>query len=370
MTTRRKFLTAGVGTAAAAGTLAAGISSPAVAQGSNPLVRWRCVSSFPKNIDILYGCAEVLSKAVSEATDNKFQIQVFAAGEVVPGGQAFDAVSNDTVQMCHTASYYYTGKDPAFAFGTYAPYMLTTRQQAAWAYYGEGKQLLEEFYRNFNVVGLPGGNTTTQMGGWFRKEIKSVEDLKGLKFRLSGLGGQALAKLGVVPQQVGAGDIYPSLERGTIDAAEFNGPYDDEKLGLFKVAPNYYYPGFWDGTSMQHFFINTSHWDQLPAHYQAVLRSAAAQAHIDSIAHYDVVNPPALRRLVAQGVKLQAFPSDVLDAAYDATLELYEELSSSNPTFKRFYESQRAFQKDASLWDQVSEFAYASTVLRQMRRKR
>lgn len=366
MTTRRTFLTNAAKSAAAVGGLAA-ISAPAIAQ-ADPVIRWRCVSSFPKNIEVLYQCAEVMSKAVAAATDNKFQIQVFAAGEVVPGLQAFDAVSNNTVQLCHSASYYYTGKDTSFAFGAHAPFMLNTRQQTAWAYYGEGKKLLEDFYRNFNVVAFPGGNTTTQMGGWFRKEIKSVDDLKGLKFRISGLGGQVLAKLGVVPQQIGIGDIYPSLERGTIDAAEFNGPYDDEKLGLVKVAPHYYYPGFWDGTSMQHFFINSGEWDKLPKHYQAALTSAAAMANIDSIAHYDAINPPALRRLVAAGAKLHAFPADVLDAAYTATMELYEEQSAINPTFKKFYDSQKRFQKDASLWNQVSEFAYDSTIIRQLRR--
>jgi len=335
---------------------------------ADPVVRWRCVSSFPKSAEVLYGCAEVLSKAVAAITNNKFQIQVFAAGEVVPGLQALDAVSNNTVPMCHSASYYYTGKDPAFAFGTHAPFLLNTRQQAAWAYHGEGQQLLDAFYRQFNVVALPGGNTTTQMGGWFRKEIKTIDDLKGLKFRLSGLGGQIVAKLGVVPQQIGAGDIYPALERGTIDAAEFVGPHDDEKLGFFKVAKHYYYPGFWDGTSMQHFFINNSAWDALPAPYQAALRSAAAHAHIDSIARYDTLNPPALRRLVAAGVRLHAFPAPVLDAAYQATMELYDEISASNPTFKKIYESQKQFQKDASLWNQVSEFAYDSVIIRQLRR--
>ncbi|KAA0891201.1 ABC transporter substrate-binding protein [Pusillimonas sp. ANT_WB101] len=346
----------------------AAIASPAIAQSSNPVIKWRCVSSFPKNIEVLYGCAEVMSKALAEATDNKFQIQVFAAGEIVPGGQAFDAVSDNTVEICHTASYYYTGKDTAFAFGTHAPFMLNTRQQAAWAYHGEGKKLLEDFYRDYNVVGFPGGNTTTQMGGWFRKEIKTVDDLKGLKFRISGLGGLVLAKLGVVSQQIGVGDLYSALERGTIDAAEFNGPYDDEKLGLYKIAPNYYYPGFWDGTSMQHFFVNTAQWEKLPKHYQAALSSAAAYAHIDSIAHYDILNPPALRRLVGAGVKLHAFSGDILDAAYKATMELYEELSATNPKFKKLYDSQRAFQKDASLWNQVSEFAYDSTIIRQLRR--
>lgn len=367
MSTRRKFLSASVKSAAAFGGLAA-VSSPAIAQSSDPLIRWRCVSSFPKSLTVLFGCSEVMAKTVAEITDNKFQIQVFAAGEVVPGQQAFDAVVNNTVQMCHTASYYYTGKDTAFAFGSHVPFMLNTSQQNAWAYYGEGKKLLEDYYRGYKVVGFPGGNSTAQMGGWFRKEIKSVEDIKGLKFRISGLGGQVLAKMGVVPQQIGAGDIYSALERGTIDAAEFSGPYDDEKLGFYKVAPYYYYPGFWDGTAMLHFFISSAEWDKLPKQYQAALRTAAAVANQDSIAHYDVLNPPALRRLLAGGVKLAAFPNTIVNSAYKVSLDLYAELSAKNAEFKKMYESQRAFQAQASVWNQVSAFAYDSAVIRELRR--
>ena len=367
MSTRRKFLSASVKSAAAFGGVAA-VSGPAVAQSADPLIRWRCVSSFPKNLTVLFGCSEVMAKTVAEITDNKFQIQVFAAGEVVPGLQAFDAVVNNTVQMCHTASYYYTGKDTGFAFGSHVPFMLNTSQQNAWAYYGEGKKLLEDYYRGYKVVGFPGGNSTAQMGGWFRKEIKSVDDLKGLKFRISGLGGQVLAKMGVVPQQIGAGDIYPSLERGTIDAAEFNGPYDDEKLGFYKVAPYYYYPGFWDGTSMQHFFINSAEWDKLPKSYQAAIRTASAMANIDSMAHYDALNPPALRRLLAAGVKLSSFPNTIVNGAYKVALDLYAELSAKNPEFKKMYESQRAFQAQASVWNQVSAYAYDTAIIRELRR--
>jgi TRAP-type mannitol/chloroaromatic compound transport system substrate-binding protein len=358
---RRQFFK-GAAIAAGASTFAA----PAIAQ-TEPVIRWRCVSSFPKNIEVLYGNAEVLAKNVAEATDGKFQIQVFAAGEVVPALQALDAASNDTVEMCHTASYYYVGKDPSFAFGACLPFGLNTRQQNAWFYHGEGGKLLEEFYAGYNLKALAGGNTGAQMGGWFRKEIKSVEDLKGLKFRISGLGGQILSRLGVVPQQVGGGDIYPALERGTIDAAEFNGPYDDEKLGLYKIAPYYYYPGWWDGTSMQHFFINTKHWDSLPKHYQAALTSAAALANVDSLARYDVLNPPALRRVVENGAKPRAFPPDVLQASYQAATELYDELSGSNPTFKKFYESYRKFQSESNLWLQASEYSYDSAMLRMTR---
>jgi len=362
---RREFLktaTTGV-TAAAAMTIAA----PAIAQ-SDPVIKWRCVSSFPKSLDVLYGCAEVMAKSVAEATDNKFQIQSFAAGEVVPALQAFDAASNNTVEMAHSAAYYYVGKNPAFAFGTHVPFGLNTRQQNSWMYQGEGKTLLDPFFQKYSIFALPGGNTGAQMGGWFRKEINTIEDLKGLKFRISGLGGNILAKLGAVPQQVGGGDIYPSLERGTIDGAEFNGPYDDEKLGLYKVAPFYYYPGWWDGTSLLHFFINLDQWKKLPKHYQAALTAAAALSNVDCMARYDAVNPPALRRLLGLGVKLRPFPTEVIDASYKTATALYDEVSATNADFKTFYESMRRFQADSAPWYQASEYSYDTVALRQIRR--
>ncbi len=236
---RRQFVQgAGLGLAAVA------VAAPAVAQ-SSPEIKWRLTSSFPKSLDTIYGAAEVFARQVSDLTDGKFQIQVFAAGEIVPALQALDAVQNGTVECCHTVSYYYVGKDPTFAIASSVPFGLNARQQNAWLYQGGGNELFNEFYKAFNVIGFPCGNTGTQMGGWFRKEIKTAADLSGLKMRIGGIAGQVLAKLGAVPQQIAGGDIYPALEKGTIDAAEWVGPYDDEKLGFNKVAPFYYYPGWW-----------------------------------------------------------------------------------------------------------------------------
>src|SRR5262245_10752989 len=216
---RREFLrAAGVGLGAAA------IAKPAVAQ-SMPEIKWRLTSSFPKSLDTIYGASEIFSKAVAEATDNKFQIQVFAAGEVVPGLQAADAVTNGTVEMCHTASQYYVGKDPTFTFGTALPFGLNQRMIDAWMFSGGGGELMNEFYKKYNIYAIPAGNTGAQMGGWFRKEIKEVADLNGLKMRIGGFAGVVLQKLGAVPQQIGAGDLYSALEKGTIDAAEWVGPY-------------------------------------------------------------------------------------------------------------------------------------------------
>ena len=247
---RRQFLkAAGLGAAASA------IAAPAIAQ-SMPELKWRMTASWPKSLDTLWGGCEVMAKAVAEATDNKFQIQTFAAGEIVPGLQVVDAVQNGTVELGHTASYYYFGKDPTFAFGTSVAFGPNQRLNQGWWTQGGGKEVLNEFYAKYNCTALLAGNTGCQMGGWFRKEINTVEDLKGMKMRIGGFPGRVLQKLGAVPQQIAGGDIYPALEKGTIDAAEWVGPYDDEKLGFYKVAPHYYYPGWWEGGTMLLAFVN------------------------------------------------------------------------------------------------------------------
>src|SRR3954454_3354891 len=300
---RRDFLKV-----SAAGAAATAVASPAIAQ-SMPEVKWRLTSSFPKSLDTIYGGAEVLSKQVAEMTDNKFQIQVFAAGELAPGLQALDATSNGTVEMCHTVSYYYVGKDPTFSIYASVPFGLNARQQNSWWYQGGGMELGNEFFKKFGVVGFPCGNTGTQMGGWFRKEIKSSADLSGLKMRIGGIAGQVLQKLGSVPQQIAGGDIYPALEKGTIDAAEWDGPYDDEKLGFSKVAPYYYYPGWWEGGSELQFFVNLNKWAELPKSYQSIFSTAAAMAHAEMQARYDARNPAAIKRLVQAGAQLRPFPT-------------------------------------------------------------
>ncbi len=359
---RRKFLkTATAGTVAAAATTA--LAAPAIAQGS-PKVSWRLTSSFPKSLDTIFGASDVMAKAVSEATDGNFQIQVFAAGELVPGLQAADAVTNGTLEMCHTAPYYYVGKDPTFAFATAVPFGLNSRQQNAWFYHGGGMDLLNEFFAKHNIYSLPGGNTGTQMGGWYRKEIKTVADMAGLKMRIGGLAGRVLTKLGSVPQQIAGGDIYPSLEKGTIDAAEWVGPYDDEKLGFYKVAPHYYYPGWWEGGAALHFFINKAKWAELPKNYQAILTSAAAMANADMQAKYDARNPAALKRLVQAGAQLHPFPAEVMDAAYKASVELYAEISKENAEFKKVHDHMMAFRGDEYLWWQIAEFGFDAYMIR------
>ncbi|MFG1371105.1 TRAP transporter substrate-binding protein DctP [Xanthobacter oligotrophicus] len=349
---RRHFIGA-YATALATGALAA----PALAQ-SQPEVKWRLTSSFPRSLDTIYGTAQTFARYVSEATDGRFQIQTFPAGELVPGLQALDAVSTGSVECAQTATYFYTGKDPALAFGTGVPFGFNSRQQHSWWFFGGGAEIINGVLAKYNVTSMPMGNSGCQMGGFFRKELTGVGDLKGLKFRIGGIGGQVLAKLGVVPQQIVPGDVYAALERGTIDAAEFVGPYDDEKLGLVKVAKYYYYPGWWEGGAMMHLVINDKQWDALPKHYQAIVRNAAEAANNWMLAKYDSVNPPALRRLVQQGVELRPFPASIMEAGHKAAFELYNEIAAVNPAFKQALDSMNAIRADQLVWWQIAEYAY------------
>ena len=349
---RREFLkNAGLGVAA--GTIAA----PAAAQ-SQPQIRWRMASSFPKSLDTLFGTAEQLTARVSRLTEGRFEIRVFAAGEIVPALQVLDAVQNGTIECGQTASYYYIGKNPALAFDTALPFGLNARQQNAWMYYGGGQQLMREVFRQYNIVAFPCGNTGTQMAGWYRKEIKSVADLKGLKMRIAGLAGQILARVGVVPQQISGADIYPALEKGTIDAAEWVGPYDDEKLGFHKVAKYYYYPGWWEGSAQLSIYVNAKQWTSLPKAYQDALEVACAEANVHMLARYDASNTEALRKLVGGGAQLRALPRPVMEACYKAANEIYEELSAKSPEFKKIYESWTRFRDDQYLWFRVAENTY------------
>jgi TRAP-type mannitol/chloroaromatic compound transport system substrate-binding protein len=356
---RREFLkTAGVGLAASAA-----IAAPAIAQ-SMPELKWRLTASWPKSLDTLWGACELFTKYVSEATDGKFQITPFAAGEIVPALQTLDAVQNGTVEMGHTAYYYYIGKDPTWALFCAVPFGLNARQQNAWFYEGGGQKLMDDFGAKFNTYNLLMGNTGCQMGGWFNKEINTVEDFKGLKMRIGGWAGRTLQKLGVVPQQIAGGDIYPALEKKTIDAAEWVGPYDDEKLGFYKVVKFYYYPGWWEGGTANHLQINLEKWNSLPKSYQSIVRAAAGAANVQELASYDARNPAALKRLVANGTQLRPFSQAVMEACLKASNEVNAETSATNAEFKKVLDAQNAFRGDAYLWWQVAEYGYDTFMIR------
>ena len=335
-----------------AGILASGIAPAVHAQAA---IRWRIASSFPKSLDTLFGVCDVFAKKVSDMTGGKFVITTHAAGELMPALGVLDGVSNGTVEMAGTASYYFFGKDPTYALDCAIPFGLNSRQMTAWTYEGNGLKLMREFFANVGIINFPMGNTGSQMGGWYRKEIKSVADLKGLKFRVGGFGGKVLEGLGVVPSNIPAGEIYQALEKGTIDAAEFVGPYDDLKLGFNKVAQNYYYPGWWENGPQLSLYVNQKSYDGLSGEYKAIIESAAAYAHTDMQAKYDYRNPGALKTLVSQGAKLRPFPKDVMVAAFKSAEAVYAELNASNPAWKKIYADYSTYRRDANLWFRFTE---------------
>ncbi|PIM53494.1 ABC transporter substrate-binding protein [Roseateles chitinivorans] len=349
---RRSF----VKNAGLAGVLAAGAAPAIVHAQAN--IRWRMASSFPKQLDTIYGGGEVFAKKVSELSGGKFQISVHAGGELMPAFGVVDGVQNATVEIAHTVPYYFFGKDETFAIGASIPFGLNSRQMTAWTYHGNGLKLMREFYRNYNIINFPGGNTGAQMAGWYRKEIKSAADFKGLKFRIGGFAGRVIERMGGVPQNLPGGELYSALEKGTIDAAEWVGPYDDLKLGFNKVAPFYYYPGWWEGGPQVDFYINTKAYEGLSAEYKAIVEAASAYTHVDMQAKYDVLNPQALKQLVAAKTKLMRFPKDAMDLAFKESMALYSELSAKNPNWKKVYEDYANFRRDQNLWFRFAEAGF------------
>jgi TRAP-type mannitol/chloroaromatic compound transport system substrate-binding protein len=336
----------------------AGLAAPALAQTAMPEVRWRAASSFPRVFDVLYGTMERIAARVAQLTDNKFRITTFPAGEIVGGLQVLDAVQAGTVEAGHTASYYYIGKDIAFAPFTAMSFGLNTRQMTAWTRFGGGNQFAADLFREYNIIGHSAGDTGAQMGGWFRNEIRSLSDLQGLKFRITGLAGQLFARLGAAPLLLAQADIYPSLERGVIDAAELTGPHDDERANYVRVARFYYAPGFWEPSGRVHFMSNINAYNALPDLYKHAIEVACAEADSDMVARYDHLNPQALRRVIAAGAQLRFWPREILQAAWRANEEMVEELGSGNARFKTIMDSYRAYRGEMFQWHRVSENSF------------
>lgn len=345
-----------------AGVLAAG-AAPAV--HAQPALRWRLTSSFPKSLDTLFGVNDVFAAKVKEMTGGKFEISTHAAGELLPAFGTVDAVKDGTVEMANTAPYYYFGKDPTFALACAIPFGLNARQMTAWMYAGNGLKLMREFYANYNIMSFPMGNTGAQMGGWFRKPFKSLEEFKGTKFRVGGFGGLVVQRIGGVPQNIPGGEIYQALEKGTIDAAEWVGPYDDLKLGFYKVAKHYAYPGWWEGGPQLELHVNTKAYAGLSSEYKAIISAASAYAHHDMMARYDAGNAAALKTLLSNGVKMFAWPTDVMNAAFKEAMALYDELSGKNPAWKKIYADYAGFRKEANQWFRFTEARFDSFMQRQ-----
>ncbi|MBY0335256.1 MAG: TRAP transporter substrate-binding protein DctP [Acetobacteraceae bacterium] len=333
------------------------LAAPAIAQ-THPEVRWRFQSSFPRNLDVLYGTAERVANRVAALTENRFRIQTFPAGEIVPGLQVLDAVQAGTIEAGHTAAYWYIGKEPGFAFFTAIPFGLNTRQMTAWLRHGGGNQMAAELFADYNIVGFPAGDTGAQMGGWFRQEIRTPQDVQGLKIRISGYAGRVFQAMGAAPQLTAPADIYPSLERGVIDATEFVGPHDDERLGFFRVARFYYAPGWFEPAARLHMMANRRAFDALPQQYKDALAIACAEADSEMVSRYDHLNPIALRRLVAGGAQLRFYSREILQTAWRANEALMAELAGQNPRFRRIWESYNPYRRELFQWFRVAENSF------------
>jgi TRAP-type mannitol/chloroaromatic compound transport system substrate-binding protein len=363
---RRAFLgTAGVAAAGAiAGCGGPGAGAPAVI--THPNVVWRVASSFPRSLEALFGSSERLAQRLEAITEGRFRLRAYPAGDLVPALQVMDAAQQGTVQVGHTPAYYYTGKNPALAFDTGVPFGLDSRQQDAWLYHGGGLEAMQGVFADFGLVTMPGGNTGAQMGGWFKREVNTPADLRGLKMRIPGLGGDVMDRLGVTVQVLASGDIYPALERGAIDATEWVGPYDDEKLGFHRAARYYYYPGWWEPGPSMSFMVNRAAWDQLPSSYQEAFRTAAVYAAVGTQTIYDTENPAALQRLLAEGVQLRRFSPSIMEAAKNAAEAILEERAAADETYARIHTGWKAFREASFRWFGTAEKAYSDFAFPQM----
>ena len=368
---RRQFLgvaaKGAVGTVAAAGLAAcqpgmlpaAQVQQAVADNPSLPSIDWQMATSWPPSLDTIFGGAQIVAERVAAMTGGRFKITARAAGELAPGLEVLNVVEQGAVPIGHTASYYYIGKSPVTAFGTALPFGFTDRQQNAWLYEGGGLDMLQEVYKEkFGVIQFPAGNTGVQMGGWFNKEIASVADLQGLKMRIPGLGGQVMNKLGVTVQVLPGGEIFQALQSGAIDAAEWVGPYDDQKLGFHKVSKFYYYPGWWEPGPSLEIQINLGEYNKLPEEYQAVLQSAAYEANVAMMARYDAKNPAALQSLMAEAdVTLLPFPDDVMQVSEAAAFELFDGFAASDADFGSIFKEWKLFRTGIQAWHRLAETA-------------
>ncbi len=336
----------------------------APAQSSSmPAVEWEMATSWPVALDTIFGGAQTTADRVAALSGGMFKITPRAAGELAPGTQVLDVVSQGAVAAGHTASYYYIGKSPVTAFGTSLPFGFTAQQQDAWLFEGGGLEALQGVYAKlFNVIQFPAGNTGTQMGGWFRKEINTVADLSGLKMRIPGLGGQVMTALGVTVQVLPGGEIFQALQTGAIDAAEWVGPYDDQKLGLNQVAEFYYYPGWWEPGPTLEVEVNLDEWNKLPKEYQEFVKVASHEANTIMLARYDARNNQALGELITGGSKLRAYSPEILDAAETAAFTIYEDFASKDADFKAIYEPWKAFRDRIYSWHKTNQSAFEQFV--------
>lgn len=355
---RRRFLVKAGGALVAAGAAVAVDAPNVIAQ---PTVKWRMATSWTPALDILQGGAVKFSKIVEETSGGKFRIEVFAAGELIPAFGVFDAASQGTLDMYNSAAYYWAGKEPASQWFTAVPFGLNPGAQYCWYYYGGGLKLWEETYAPFNLVPRPSASTGPQMGGWFKRKVNSIADLKGLKFRIPGLGGKVYAKAGTTVVLTPGGEIFPALERGVIDGSEWVGPHDDMKLGLHNAARHYYYPGWHEPGTTGEFVFSKKSYDALPVDYRHILDYAAASIHTFEWQEYESKNSIGLERLRTEfkgKVEILQFPAEVLRELKKLATEVVREESEKSPMAKKVYASVESFRRRISDWAVVSEAAY------------
>ncbi|PIE44698.1 MAG: ABC transporter substrate-binding protein [Gammaproteobacteria bacterium] len=349
---RRNFLkTAGVAAAATAATTVQALE--------DKVHEWKMVTTWPKNFPGLGTGANFLAKKINEMTNGQVKVSVYGAGELVPAMESFDAVSNGTAQMGHGAAYYWKGKSEAAQFFSTVPYGLTADEMNSWLYYGGGMDLWKELYATFNLVPAAAGNTGVQMGGWFNKEINSIEDLKGLKMRIPGLGGEVLKRLGGTPVSLPGGEIFTSLQSGAIDATEWVGPYNDMAFGLYKVAKFYYYPGWHEPGTALETFINKNALEVLPKYLQGLVLDAARIANQEMFAEYNARNGSALEELVNKhGVQLKKFPDEVLKQLRSISDEVVAEVAKKDAITQKVYDSYVNFRDKSAKYADIAERAY------------
>jgi len=323
---------------------------------------WKLVTTWPPNFPGLGTGVNTLARYIEEMSSGRIRIRIYAAGELIPALEVFDAVSRGTAEMGHGAAYYWRGKSEAAQFFATIPFGMNAHEMHGWLYYGGGLELWREVYEPFDLIPFPAGNTGVQMGGWFNKRIDSMADLRGLKMRIPGIGGEALRMAGGTPVTLPGGEIYTALQTGSIDATEWVGPYNDVAIGLHQVAQYYYYPGWQEPGPTLECIINRDAWEQLPADLQAIVRVACQAVTQDMTAEYMARNTAALIQLQADpNVEILRFPESVLAGLKALTLEVVEGISASDPIFARVWESYRAFLEQSDTWQRISEQAYLDT---------
>jgi TRAP-type mannitol/chloroaromatic compound transport system substrate-binding protein len=360
---RRQFVKAG-GVAAAAGALAAcggPAPTPATGEPSAPASRltWKMVTSWPTNFPGLGAGAARLAELIGRLSGGRLTVKVYGGGELVPAFEVFDAVSQGTAQMGHSGAYYWKGKAEAVQFFSAVPFGMNAQEMNGWLYHGGGLELWRELYARFDLVPFPAGNTGVQLAGWFRKEINSVEDLKGLKMRIPGLGGEVLARLGGAPVNIPGAELYTAMQTGAIDATEWVGPYNDLAFGLNKVAPHAYYPGWQEPGPTLECMVNKPAFDGLPDDLKAIVETACQAVNLDMLADYTAQNHRAMETLVNEhGIEFKRLPDDVLKALRETSEQVIAEIAAKDPFTTRVYESYQAFKAGARRWHRISEVAY------------